>query len=106
MIGMISDKTELARRTGSLRRLRSMIGGLANDKFLLAEDLSKNITNTIGELEVWQVMLREEALGKKMLGIKKEKAIAALDDISESINILKSTNSNTKLVLENLFLSL
>jgi hypothetical protein len=71
----------------------------------LADKLSKNVDVAGKKLDLWSVILRESILGRISSDtIEKNKALEMLKGIENAAGLIKNTNSNPKLVLENLFL--
>jgi len=88
--------------TGSLQKLcaQNMV-----EKFALAEEMAKDIELSIKKLDLWTVILREILLGQKTnVIVSAKKALKILDGLGRTSELLKTTNSNARLVLENLFL--
>lgn len=87
------------------KELAGLFDSNISDKFALAEKMSKDNEASIEKLGWWTVLLRENMIGrKKMPGCSSKKALQLLDNIQKSIELLRETNSNARLVLENLFL--
>lgn len=100
---MVEDPNELKLREESSQDLDLAIRADVWEKFYLAEALSKNVPLTLSKLDFWITLLR-----KKMLEDKDPERIIRLkliEKISASKEIIKTTNANVRLVLENLFLS-
>jgi DNA polymerase-3 subunit delta' len=99
------DEAAILERKESCRELQGMLAKDVNEKFILAENWSKNTTSIIEKLNWWMIMIRENLLGNSQeIRISKIKALKMAEKINESIDILKNTNSNPRLVLENLML--
>jgi hypothetical protein len=79
-------------------------------KMLLAEEWSKDISETIRRLDYWKIFLRKIILGldnyRAVFSINPLRALLAEEEIEKSQRLLLETNANPKLVLENLFLKM
>ena len=105
MFDLINDEYELAVRRETLKDLKNLFSQNAADKFSMAEDMSKDINLTVKKLNLWNIILRESLLGRKAdIKVDGEKALHIIDSIGKSLDLLKETNSNARLTLENLFL--
>ncbi|MFH0969050.1 MAG: AAA family ATPase [Patescibacteria group bacterium] len=83
-----------------LNRFHSM--GI-NERFNLSEKLSSNISELINFLEFWVWIIRIEALKR---GERKFFNFQTIEKIGKSLEIIKNTNANVRLVIENLFLEI
>lgn len=79
-----------------LRQLSSMN---INERFNLADSMSKNTTESISTLELWSWLIHEKA-------IDNIKLFKVINKINNTLKQIKTSNSNVKLALENLFLEL
>jgi DNA polymerase-3 subunit delta' len=105
MINLIQNKEELDFRNESYLELSKLSEKSVTDKFSLADKLSKNVDVAGKKLDLWSVILRESILGRISSDtIEKNKALEMLKGIENAAGLIKNTNSNPKLVLENLFL--
>lgn len=85
--------------------LRNLFQNNLTDKFSLAEELSKDTERLEAELQTWTILLRQNIIsGGNFLGVKLEKSLEVLEGLAKSGRIIQETNSNAKVVLENLFL--
>lgn len=104
---MMDDPGELAYREHAKEELRGLFSKNISEKFSLAEAWSKDVNEVLKKLELWQVMLREPMLSRgSAVFISPDKALVLIEETSESLQALKDTNANAKLILENLFLKL
>ena len=94
-------KTTLAERN----ELKNIFEANLNDKFILAEKLSKNVPELILKLGLWSILLRENIFKENFLNINPEKSLEVIEKTLKSAELIKETNSNPRLVLENLFLN-
>ena len=84
--------------------LNKIISGSLNEKLLLAEQISKDISKTSDLLNFWLWGMRKKAL---VSGDNERKKIyAGMEKIQKSLETLKNTNANGRLVLETLFIDL
>ena len=101
----MKDEAALRERQEGFREFENLFSQNVTERFLLAENISKNAVVLIDKLNWWLVMLREVILDRDdKLGISQEKALRVAEETSESIKTLRETNSNTRLIMENLML--
>lgn len=84
--------------------LKIAIGGTINEKLKLAEELAKNTPAAMEKLSIWMWMLKSRAAD-----LPQDKTVSAygvIEKIDESASVLKTTNANARLVLENLFIGM
>lgn len=98
-IRMIEDKAELELRRDALEKLKSLSKAGINQRLKIAEELSKNISETVKKMELWIWTLHSPAL-------KNVKLFKIIEKIDKSLDEIKNTNANARLVLENLLLNL
>lgn len=91
------------RRIGE--EFEQMIRGGVNGRFFRAEDMSKDVSATVEKLELWLVLLRKNILNGAGAELSPEKSLYLAEKIGQSLAVLKETNANVRLVLENLFLA-
>ncbi len=98
-VRMIKDKEEFNLRRDALEKLKSLPKAGINQRLKIAEELSKNISETVKKMELWIWALHAPAL-------KDTRLFKIIGKMDESLNEIKNTNANAKLVLENLLLNL
>ncbi len=77
-----------------------------SDKFSLAEELGKNTQKLKETLQTWTILLRQNLIVPgNFLGVTQGKSLEILEKISESLALIQETNSNPRVVLENLLLN-
>jgi DNA polymerase-3 subunit delta' len=104
-VELIKNNSELNYRRETLRELADMLSKNLNEKFTLAETLSKDTLQLQKKLKLWLIILRQSMLGNKIrVQVSPDKALIMMEGISESMETMRETNSNTRLILENLFL--
>lgn len=104
---LFDDKEEFGRKQQAMRDFENLSSENIAKKFLLAENLSKNSTNhNLAEIiDDWIIISREIILGNNIkMDANNSKALRILEKLNEAKETIKNTNSNTRLVLENLFL--
>lgn len=95
---------EKAFRKNALEEFQKIKNGSINDKFKLADELSKDAEKTQEKLNIWLWEMRKMAQG---VTINEQKLIYQnIEKIQNSMTTLKRTNANAKLVLEVLFMDL
>lgn len=106
-VELINKPAELERRQETLREFSGLFSKNVSEKFALAEAWSKDIGELHKKLKLWLIILRLAMLGKNMgAKVSPEAALILTEAISESVKTIKETNSNARLILENLFLKL
>jgi len=104
---LAENKDELNFRKESLDELKKLLNQNISEKFILAERMSKDISLAVKKLDLWLVIIREVLLGRQdAIRINPEKSLELIEKIGSSMLLLKQTNSNARLVIENLFLQL
>lgn len=104
---MLDDPSELEYREKTARELSDLFSKNTSEKFSLAEAWSKDEGEIQKKFDLWLMILRQSMLGKNHgVAISPDKALLLIENVEESMQILKDTNTNPKLVLENLFLKL
>lgn len=103
---MVSDRQELQKRKDVLGEVKKILSGNMAERFDIAESIAKDGAALSEKMILWAVVMREMMTGKRNIGIaiKPEKALNNLEKIEKNISLLRETNSNPRLVLENLFL--
>jgi DNA polymerase III subunit delta' len=105
-IELSSNAERLAERKAVFSDLEKIISGNLNDRFVLAEALSKNPAEAANRIELWMAILRKNILHRNIFpAITKEKSLILMERMKEGIDLMKETNSNPRTVLENLFLN-
>lgn len=75
------------------------------EKFVVAESLSQDTQKIKEQLESWTILLRQNIkAGGSFLQVSQEKTLEIIEKIAESLQLIRDTNSNARVVLENLFL--
>ncbi len=101
---LMQDENEMEFRKKALNHFKILFGKDINQKFILAEELSKNQTVAIFELEIFLVLLRSSLLDLGKIKLPQEKSFRLIEKIASGIETIKNTNANCRLVLENIFL--
>jgi hypothetical protein len=91
-------------RMDALREFEKIKKGSLNDKFKLAEELSKDAVRTLDKLNIWLWEIRKAVISDDVQN--SSKAYASIEKIQKSMAILKRTNANSRLILETLFMDL
>jgi DNA polymerase-3 subunit delta' len=104
---VLSDEPEeLVFREKTGAEFKKLLRDNVSGRFALAENLSKDVPGLTVKLDLWLVLLRENILaGGAEPGISPEKALRLLEQVGDSLDTIKETNANARLVLENLFLN-
>lgn len=103
---LLEDESALESRRKSLVSLRKIFSQSASEKFALAEEMSEDMDKAMEQLSYWIFFLREALLGReKYVRVAKAKSFELIQSIEEGMVKIKNTNSNARLILENLFLT-
>ncbi|TSD02073.1 MAG: DNA polymerase III, delta' subunit, partial [Parcubacteria group bacterium Athens0714_25] len=103
---LIEDEKFFDDSRETFAELKMILSGDESVKFDLAEKYSKDLVSTTNKLKLWIWILRFQSY-KNIKNTKKVGAFYHLiEKIEKSLEILGSTNANSRLVLENLALEL
>jgi DNA polymerase-3 subunit delta' len=103
---LLDKKVGLEEKRELVRELQSLFSMSGNEKLLCAEALSKNTPLLLEKMDFWIILLRGVILGQKSLITSSPvKALKLIERIEGSKRTIKSTNSNVRLVVENLVLA-
>jgi DNA polymerase-3 subunit delta' len=91
-------------RLDALSEFKRIKKGSLNDKFKLAEELSKDAVRTLDKLNIWLWEIRKEIASESLT--ESSNAYANIEKIQKAMGILKRTNANSRLILETLFMDL
>ena len=106
-IDLQKKEGELEKRKKAQEDLGKIIDANLSEKFSFFENLSKDVSMAVEELDFWTVLLRKNILNdRKFFQLDRKKAFALILNIEKSLKIISQTNSNPKLVLENLALEI
>ena len=103
-IVMANDNEEFNFKAEAQNQFRKISSGSINERFALAETFSKDIVKTLEKLNVWIWEMRKDALNAG--GKECENIYEKIEKIQKSMQILKRTNANGRLILETLFMDL
>lgn len=104
-VEMQENEDVLQEKMKSYKELKNILESNISDKFLLAENLSKEKSSFQDKLNSWIAVLRKNMFGgQKFLNIDPLKNLSLIEYMGESLEIMNKTNSNLRAVLENLFL--
>lgn len=104
---MMDDSGELEYREKTALELAGLFSKNISEKFSLAESWSKDENEIQKKLDLWLIIFRQSMLGKShKIDVSPDKALHLIEEVEKSMQILKNTNTNVKLVLENIFLRL
>jgi len=102
---LLENPKELESRREAEKELAGLPASNISERFSLAEKMSKDSSALMEKLGWWVVLLRENLIGrKKMFSCPLEKIFKFLEQTQKSVEIMRETNSNPRLVLENLFM--
>lgn len=72
-----------------------------NERLKMAEKMSANSPEAVKKMEFWMWMARQESLQNG-----NSKGFEVIEKIEKTLEIIKNTNANVRLVIENLFLEI
>ncbi len=102
----IEDETAFFEKKDNLKNFKTLLSNDINERFMQAENLSKNLPKLIEMMDLWIIILREIIFGNRFgINIEKEKALWLILTIEKSQSALRETNANARLALENLLLN-
>ena len=99
-----NDTEEKNFRMDAIKELEKIKNGTLNDKFKLAEELSKDSVKTLSKLNVWLWEIRKDITSTNP--VDSRRAYDCIEKIQKSMTILKRSNAGARLVLETLFMDL
>ncbi len=105
VLSAMDDTEQFAKEREKLGRLFRLSALMLNDRMKLAEELSKNIPETVQLIEWWLPGLHTQAL-KYTDARSTRRFFGLLDRVEQTLTLLKTTQSNARLLLEKLFFSL
>lgn len=101
---MAQKEEKLAEISGAYEEYEKFLRADINSRLSFAEKMSKDINRSLHILNVWIWIIREKV--EKKSGPELELSYARISAIEKAIEILKNTNANSRLVLENLFINI
>ncbi|HLN19434.1 MAG TPA: AAA family ATPase, partial [Patescibacteria group bacterium] len=101
----LEKNNELEKAEDILEDLKKIANSTISEKFSLAETWSKNTPELLEKLAQWMLIFRHSIIsGENPLGLPAEKRVQIMIKTGEMMETLKTTNANTRLVMENLML--
>lgn len=105
MLNFLENKDELAFRKETAAELKNFFAQSVAERFAAAEEMAKDSELLAKKLNLWLVIFREIILGQMAVSqISRAKALELLSKTEGGLATIKDTNSNARLVIENLFL--
>jgi len=102
---ILENKEELEMRRQAQQHLEKLRKGSLNEKLQLAEEFSKDVRKTLDVFNAWIWLLRADALSNDDEQAR-NKSYEVIEKIQESMALLKNTNTNSRLLLEVLFIEI
>ena len=104
---LLDEPEKLLLRKKNDQEFKKLFSDNVGDRFALVESLSKDVPSLIEKMDLWLVLLRGNILRSRKTGvnISPEKSLRLIENIGESLKVIKETNANARLVLENMFLN-
>jgi len=102
---LLNKPEELSYRNEVLREFKDIFSKNLSEKFSLAEAWSKDTTQAQKKMKLWLIILRQSMLNSEVvMNVSPDKALILIEEISQSLRTMRETNSNARLILENLLL--
>lgn len=102
-VKLMNNPEELKQRKEILIELENLFSQNVTEKMVLAESISR-APDLAEKMNWWLVALRNNLVLKRDLAVPKEKILRLMNEICRGVKIIQKTNSNPRLMLENLFL--
>jgi DNA polymerase-3 subunit delta' len=103
---IIENEKELDFMKEAFQEFKKLFSGSVSDKFVLAEKIGADVPALLEKLKIWSAFLRVALLGgSDKIKISPKKSLCLLEEMEKSSEMIKTSNANPKLVLENLFLN-
>lgn len=107
MLAELMTKPELVVENSKIvARMKKALDGPVSEKFSLAEELSKDAPRAINSLTLLMWILRQEALEAGSQGSGIGRRYGAISKVYDCIELLKRTNANSRMAIEELFLNI
>ncbi len=104
---LLEDKEKLNFRKEVFEELKKILTLSLSEKFRIIENISKDVPTLILRLELWEIIFRNSLKKNRFLQKNSSKqTLDIIEKIEETIDIIKNTNSNVRLAMENLILYL
>lgn len=106
VVKLADNSDEIDKREETLKELKNLFSQSITEKMALAENISR-LPELAEKMNWWLVALRNNLIFggfKSNPAVSKERNLRLMDKICAEIEIIQKTNSNARLVLENLFL--
>lgn len=101
----IKSPEELKKVGENKKDLEKIISGTVSERFALAEVWSKDVPALLERLSLMTVLIRRDLLSSKQaFDIPAQRCVVLIEKTIQTIGILKTTNANARLMLENLML--
>lgn len=97
-----NDPEEKNFRMEAFKQFEKIMRGTVSEKFSLAEEYSKDVVRTLQRMDIWIWELRKSS--KDVPYEQQGQIYAKIEKIMEASLLLKRTNSNSRLILEVLFM--
>jgi len=104
LVGMLKKKDNLEYYSAIRREFENFFSADLNQKISYAEKMSKDIGMAIKTLNVWIWMLRELSLKDDQDSVNGY--YGKISEMEKAIHMLRSTNANSRLILENLLINM
>ena len=91
-------------RMEAQKQFERIMTGSLNERFILADEYSKDIPKALEKLNIWIWEMRKHALNGD--NDKQVDLYGKIEKIQKSMSVLKRTNANGKLILETLFMDM
>jgi DNA polymerase III subunit delta' len=102
---LLQDQKKLKTKKEAWKEFQQLFKNNLSEKFSFAQDLSSDPRAARKKMEEWIIGIRKDFLEGRETHSSLEKKLELLERISQTLKLLKGTNANLRLALENLLLS-
>jgi len=105
LMNLVNNKEDVAFRQESFLELKNLFDQNSADKFILAEKMSKDGEAAKQKINLWIIFLRDRLFFRNYRpDIPSQKIFNLIEAAEKSLALIRETNANVRLILENLFL--
>jgi len=106
LVRLAENVEELDFRKDAEKELEKLFALNVVGRFALVEEMAKDTQVLLKKIDLWLIIFREMILGRRTFaGADRRRALVLLDQAEKSKELIKGTNSNARLILENLVLN-
>jgi len=102
---LLESSDELEFRREVFKEFSKIFSQNVVERMVLAEEMSQDLEMSIQKMNLWMIILRESIVSSNINEDFTDKKMKLMDGIEKSLNLLKDTNANSKLIIENLLIN-